>query len=87
MGPSHPGYLLVAVALLSLSCFEPAVPHDDHSPRHGGLVMMLGDLHYEVVLDPEGEHRVYFTNELRDDLPPDIASEVTVTVQSPGGRP
>ena len=49
--------------------------------------MMLGDLHYEVVLDPEGRHRVYFTDETRADLPPDIASEVMITINRREGVP
>src|SRR5262249_52009552 len=38
------------------------IPHGDHNPHHGGIVMMKGDdLHYEVVLDPTGKaHHVYF---------------------------
>ena len=82
----HSGCLLVAMTLVLVSCSEP-VPHDDHSPRHGGLVMMLGDLHYEVVLDPAGEHHVFFTDETRTELPPDIASEVTITINRREGPP
>jgi len=47
-----------------------AMPHGDHNPHHGGIVMMKGDVHYEVVLDPDGrDHRVYFTDAVREDLP------------------
>ena len=59
----------------------------DHSPRHGGLVMMLGDLHYETVLDPGGHHRLYFTDARRAELLPDIASKVTITVTRRDGPP
>lgn len=42
------------------------VPHRDHEPRHGGVVLMKGDLHYEVVLDPTGQSfRVFFTDASR----------------------
>jgi hypothetical protein len=59
-----------------------AVPHGDHNPHHGGVVMMKGDdLHYEVVLDPAGHvHRVYFTDALREDLPASVASDVVLTI-------
>jgi len=45
--------------------------------------MMKGeDLHYEVVLDPGGrEHRLYFTDAVREDLPASVASDVVLTVK------
>jgi hypothetical protein len=63
-----------------------SVPHGDHNPHHGGVVLMKGDdLHYEVVLDPTGRaHRVYFTDGVREDLPASIASDVVVTIRRPG---
>jgi hypothetical protein len=45
---------------------------------------MHGDLHFEVLLDPEGSHRVYLTDAVRNELPASAASEVTVTVLRPG---
>jgi len=57
-------------------------PHGDHNPHHGGVVMMKGDLHYEVVLDPAGRaHRVYFTDAVREELPASLASEVVLTIR------
>jgi len=62
-----------------------AVPHGDHNPHHGGIVMMKGDdLHYEVVLDPAGAaHRVYFTDAVREELPASVASDVVLTIHRP----
>jgi hypothetical protein len=62
-------------------------PHGDHSPHHGGLVLMNGELHYEVVLDPSGTHRVWFTDAIRQDLPASIAREVTMVVTRPDAPP
>jgi hypothetical protein len=59
-------------------------PHGDHNPHHGGIVMMKGDLHYEVVFDPTGHaHRLYFTDAVRDELPAAVASAVSLTIKRP----
>jgi len=55
-------------------------PHGDHSPHHGGLVMMIGEIHYEVVFDQKGRHRVWFSDAVREDLPASIASNVVMTI-------
>jgi hypothetical protein len=63
---------------------EGTVPHGDHNPHHGGVVLMRGDLHYEVVLDPTGRaHHVYFTDAVREELPAAIASDVVLTIRRP----
>ena len=60
------------------------MPHGDHNPHHGGVVLMRGDLHYEVVLDPTGRaHHVYFTDAVREELPAAIASDVVLTIRRP----
>src|SRR2546422_1239941 len=76
---------LVALALACASCSSP-VPHADHTPRHGGVVMMYGDLHYEVVLNPQGEHRVYFSDAQRAELPASVTPEVTIAVTHEEGE-
>jgi hypothetical protein len=59
-------------------------PHGDHNPHHGGVVLMKGDLHYEVVLDPTGRaHRLYFTDAVREELPASIATDVVLTIRRP----
>ena len=60
-------------------------PHGDHSPHHGGIVMMNGETHYEVVLDKTGKHRVWFSNAVREDLPASIASGVVMVITRPMG--
>jgi len=55
-------------------------PHGDHSPHHGGLVMMNGEVHYEVVFDQTGKHRLWFSDAVREDLPASIASNVVMVV-------
>jgi hypothetical protein len=61
-----------------------STPHGDHSPHHGGLVLMTGELHYEVVIDPNGRHAVWFSDAVREDLPASVASRVAMTVMRPG---
>ncbi|MGE3521079.1 MAG: hypothetical protein AB7J63_19215, partial [Vicinamibacterales bacterium] len=63
------------------------MPHGDHNPHHGGVVYMYDDLHYEVVLDPNGHHRLYFTDEAREDLPAAVAQSVTFVVERPHEQP
>ena len=58
-------------------------PHGDHSPHHGGVVLMKDELHYEVVIDPGGRHAIWFSNAVREDLPAAVASKVAMTVMRP----
>ena len=58
-------------------------PHGDHTPRHDGLVLMFGDVHYEVVLAKSGRHHVWFSDAVRNELPASVASSVTMTIARP----
>ena len=55
-------------------------PHGDHAPHHGGIVLMNGEVHYEVVFDGKGKHRVWFSDAVREDLPASVASNVVMTI-------
>lgn len=59
-------------------------PHGDHTPRHNGLVLMFGDVHFEVVLAKSGRHQVWFSDAVRNELPASVASSVTMTIVRPG---
>lgn len=48
------------------------------------MVLMNGDIHYEVVLSREGRHRIWFTDPVRADLPASVAAGVTMTITRPG---
>jgi hypothetical protein len=63
------------------------MPHGDHNPHYGGVVYMHGEMHFEVVLDRGGRHRVYFSDAVRADLPASVASSVTLTITRPGWSP
>ena len=58
--------------------------HGDHSPRYGGYVFMHGDLHFEVVLTAEGEHRIYFSDAMRSELPAAVAEDVRISIRRVG---
>ncbi len=55
-------------------------PHGDHSPHKGGMVLMNGDLHYEVVFSRDGRHRVWFSDPVRAELPASVATDVTMVI-------
>ena len=58
-------------------------PHGDHSPHHDGLVLMNGDVHYEVVLAKDGRHQIWFSDAVRSELPASVARDVTLEVVRP----
>lgn len=58
-------------------------PHGDHSPRHGGTVLMNGDVHYEIVLSRSGRHQIWFSDAVRNELPASVAAKVTMEVARP----
>jgi hypothetical protein len=64
-----------------------ALPHGDHNPHFGGLVLMNGDLHFEVVLGRDGSARVYFSDATRNELPAATASGVTITITTKSQPP
>ena len=47
------------------------------------MVLMKDELHYEVVLDRNGRHAVWFSDAVREDLPASVASKVEMTVIRP----
>jgi hypothetical protein len=68
----------------SIPSLEPgaSVPHMDHTPRHGGLVLMKGDTHVEVVLTGDGRCAAYFSDAVRMEFPASYASEFTIGLAS-----
>ena len=63
------------------------VPHGDHNPHYGGIVLMNGDQHFEVVVGRNGACRVYFSDATRTELPAATASDVTITIMQKGKPP
>lgn len=72
--------LVVAVAFFSF-----VEAHEDHSSRHGGFVMMFLDLHLELVLPTEGGVEIFYSDEMRRDMPASVIPEVVVAVQRSNG--
>ena len=48
---------------------------------------MKGELHYEVVLERNGKHAIWFSDAVREDLPASVASKVTMIVTRPEASP
>ena len=46
---------------------------------------MNGEVHYEVVLDRAGRHRIWFSDAVREELPASQASGVTMTIGRTSG--
>lgn len=49
--------------------------------------MMNGEVHYEVVLDRTGTHRIWFSDSVREDLPASVASKVMMIVSRKDAAP
>lgn len=64
-----------------------SAPHGDHSPHKGGMVLMNGDMHYEVVFSREGRHRIWFSDPVRAELPASVATGVIMTITREGEPP
>jgi hypothetical protein len=76
-----------AVAAVDAANTHADSPHGNHDPRHGGMVFMKGDLHFEVVLAPSGMHRIYFSDAVRAELPAATASDVSVSFSNGEAAP
>jgi hypothetical protein len=78
----------IGIVALSLpAAAEQGMPHGNHDPHHGGVVLMYGmDLHFEIVLRVTGAIRIYFTDGQRVDLPAAFASDIALEIERPGGK-
>jgi hypothetical protein len=61
--------------------------HGNHDPKYGGVVLMNGDLHFEVICPRDGHYQVYFSDAARAELPASVVSIVTITVTRSSGPP
>ncbi|MEM1142459.1 MAG: hypothetical protein AAGI88_07735 [Pseudomonadota bacterium] len=60
--------------------------HGDHNPKFGGLVLMYGLLHFELVGKPEGGVLLYLSDAMRAPMPAASVSDVTVEIERLGGE-
>jgi hypothetical protein len=61
--------------------------HGTHDPKYGGVVLMSGEMHYEVVASQDGEFKIYFSDAGRNELPASAVSKVKVAIKRPGFLP
>ena len=71
------------VSLILLLSFS-SLAHEDHSSRHGGLVIMYSDLHFEIVAPDSGGVQVYFSDDIRRAQPAAVVSDVAVEIEGNG---
>jgi hypothetical protein len=60
--------------------------HGNHIPKYGGVVLMNGDLHFEIVANESGDYKVYFSDAARRELPASAVSDVKLSIQRPHYR-
>lgn len=77
--------MMLFASLPGLAWAHDDEPHGDHDAHHGGVVMMYKDLHFEVVLMPEGGVGVWFTDAQRNELPAVTVSDVVVEIEHADG--
>lgn len=59
--------------------------HGDHVPKFGGLVLMYGLRHFEILAKPDGAVELHLSDAMRTPMPAVTVSDVTVEVERPGG--
>ena len=59
--------------------------HGDHRPKFGGLVLMYGLLHFEIVGRPEGGVELHMSDAMRVPMPAVTVSDVTVEIEREDG--
>lgn len=64
-----------------------AAAHEDHAPRHGGQLGMQGDVHVELVVRPDGFHRVFLSDAVRDPIAPERATATSLRFAPSSGGP
>jgi len=47
--------------------------------------MMFLEMHFEIVAPDTGGVRIYYSNEMRIDMPASVVSDVAVEIERPGG--
>lgn len=62
----------------------PGLAHHDHTPLHGGVVLMSGDDHVELLAEPGGVYRLWYTDAWRRPLKDGV--KATLVVKTPSGE-